>query len=87
MAMTKCRECGREVSDQAAACPGCGAPIAPREVSATAKRYKGHMVGAGVLFCAGLVGLVTVPPLGIAATAGGLLWMIYAKAAAWWRNG
>ena len=26
--MMKCRECGRSVSSQAFACPGCGAPIA-----------------------------------------------------------
>jgi len=29
MALIKCKECGKEVSDKAAACPGCGAPIAP----------------------------------------------------------
>lgn len=33
MALIACRECGREVSDQAAACPGCGAP--PLGTSAT----------------------------------------------------
>jgi hypothetical protein len=27
MALTKCHECGRDVSDQAKACPNCGAPI------------------------------------------------------------
>jgi zinc-ribbon domain len=27
MALVKCLECGREVSDKAAACSGCGAPI------------------------------------------------------------
>lgn len=32
MALGPCRECGREVSDQAATCPSCGtpAPVAPR---------------------------------------------------------
>jgi hypothetical protein len=29
MAIIKCSECGRAVSDRAAACVGCGAPIAP----------------------------------------------------------
>ena len=29
MALITCKECGREVSDKAHACPGCGAPIAP----------------------------------------------------------
>ena len=27
MAMIKCHECGREISDTANACPGCGAPV------------------------------------------------------------
>ncbi|MCD7958942.1 MAG: zinc ribbon domain-containing protein [Ruminococcus sp.] len=28
MAMIKCPECGREISDRAASCPNCGVPIA-----------------------------------------------------------
>lgn len=27
MALIKCTECGKDVSDKAAACPGCGAPL------------------------------------------------------------
>ena len=27
MALIRCPECGREISDQAQACPGCGFPI------------------------------------------------------------
>lgn len=27
MSMVKCRECGKEISDQAVACPNCGAPL------------------------------------------------------------
>lgn len=30
MALINCAECGHEVSDKAAACPGCGAPLAPK---------------------------------------------------------
>ncbi len=29
MALIKCRECGKEISDQAAACPNCGCPNVP----------------------------------------------------------
>ncbi|NNV19944.1 zinc ribbon domain-containing protein [Ochrobactrum pseudogrignonense] len=29
MALIKCSECGREISDKAAACVGCGAPVQP----------------------------------------------------------
>jgi hypothetical protein len=38
MALIKCAECGKEVSEKALACPGCGAPIAaapPHQPSAT----------------------------------------------------
>ena len=27
MALIKCSECGREISDKAEVCPGCGAPV------------------------------------------------------------
>jgi len=30
MALTNCRECGKELSDQAATCPHCGAPNVAR---------------------------------------------------------
>ncbi len=39
MALIKCSECGREISDKAAACPGCGAPI---EVAADVERLPQH---------------------------------------------
>ncbi len=29
MALIKCQECDKEISDQAEACPGCGHPIKP----------------------------------------------------------
>lgn len=35
MALIYCRECGKQFSDQAAACPNCGAPNAPRSSAAT----------------------------------------------------
>ncbi len=35
MALVTCPECGREISDQAAACPGCGSPTATRPAPAT----------------------------------------------------
>ena len=28
MTLTTCRECGRQISDQAQGCPGCGCPLA-----------------------------------------------------------
>ncbi|MDB6054049.1 MAG: hypothetical protein JWN25_1572 [Verrucomicrobiales bacterium] len=35
MALIKCRECGREISSLAAACPNCGAPNLPGSVPST----------------------------------------------------
>ena len=33
MALIHCSECGREISDRAASCPGCGAPVGASTVS------------------------------------------------------
>ncbi len=44
MAMISCPECGREVSDRAAACPQCGCPIAPGSPS-SAPTLGAHNVG------------------------------------------
>lgn len=39
MAMTHCRECGKDISDQASACPHCGAPrVAAAQPAAIAPR-------------------------------------------------
>jgi len=36
MALVKCAECNRDVSDQASSCPGCGAPVLVSEATARA---------------------------------------------------
>ena len=36
MALIKCMECSRDISDQAATCPGCGAPVVVSESTARA---------------------------------------------------
>jgi predicted RNA-binding Zn-ribbon protein involved in translation (DUF1610 family) len=33
MALIKCTECGKDISDKAASCPNCGVPIDPNDVS------------------------------------------------------
>lgn len=56
MALIDCGECGRMASDQAAACPHCGAPVAPSPVSpqlayadlAVAPRSVGFWLGLGI---------------------------------------
>ena len=56
MALIDCGECGRMASDQAAACPHCGAPVAPSQISlqsayadlAVAPRSVGFWLGLGI---------------------------------------
>jgi hypothetical protein len=69
VALIKCRECGKEVSDKAAACPGCGAPIgsgssAPQTVANfTVKRSGGKWEAAGtVLVIAGVLSVMFAGP-------------------------
>lgn len=37
MALIKCPECGKEISDKASACPNCGCPIAEMSASGTVR--------------------------------------------------
>lgn len=57
MALVSCAECGREVSDKAQSCPGCGAGISDAKETAaagarlhtvqeTSKRLKLHQLGS-----------------------------------------
>lgn len=45
MALIKCRECGREISSQSTACPGCGAPVTPKK-----SRAGGCLAAIGCIF-------------------------------------
>ena len=48
MALIKCPECGREISDKATTCPHCGAPVNPaRMVPVTFNRIK-KFIGWGI---------------------------------------
>lgn len=65
MALIKCKECGKEVSDKATACPACGAPIAAASVGTptqtieqTSKTLKAQYAIAGTIFFIGLVWLI-----------------------------
>ena len=53
MALTKCKECNHEISDQAQSCPNCGAPQKPKS--------KGMGLGKWILIL--LVAWIDLPPL------------------------
>lgn len=56
MAMVKCKECGKDVSNQAAACPQCGAPV----VAVAAKAPKKKTGCASVIVVFGLIVIVGI---------------------------
>ena len=71
MALIKCSECGRPVSDKAESCLQCGAPIDSaleteaagielRTIQQTSKRLKTHILISAVLFWGGLVWMIVV---------------------------
>lgn len=83
MALLKCTECRKEVSDKAAACPGCGAPIAaaPAQQVARVARQGGKWEAAGfVLIVIGIVlGIAIDPRLGWLAAIAGLVVFIVGR--------
>ena len=65
MALINCPDCKKEVSENAPACPNCGAPIAVREedkdagaplttVQETSKKFKKLLLASAFLFWGGL---------------------------------
>lgn len=53
MALIECGECGREVSDKAASCPGCGSPMATQRVSTGKGTSGGTLEAVGFLLIVG----------------------------------
>ena len=82
MALIKCRECGREISDQAPACPGCGVPTVTDKVvttQQTGKGWKGLQAVGVMMIIVGMVGCMmdssadTDPGTSMGITGAGLL--------------
>ena len=98
MALIKCSECGKEVSDKAAACPFCGNPLNDpiTTVQLTSKRWKVVKLVGWVLFIVG--GLLflsgygnggfqnTQTGLGFSLTFIGVVILLVGKLGAWWTN-
>lgn len=68
MALIKCGECGKEISDRATACPACGAPVGvPQAAAVTTTRAGGKWEGWGfVMIVAGLIATMSGTSWGVA---------------------
>lgn len=51
MALIYCKECGREVSDKAANCPHCGAPVAESNQNTKFCKHCGERIDKDCLIC------------------------------------
>ncbi len=56
MALVQCRDCNREISERASACPHCGAPNVAKQTPATvnggtACPFSGHTIPPGATVC------------------------------------
>ncbi len=96
MALTRCPECGKEISEQAQTCPHCGNPLRPVVVEKTSKHWKVAkliswvvLVGGGYLFLRGYgLGGWNNPMTGLGFTLafGGFVSLLVAKFGAWWNH-
>ena len=67
MALIKCTECGKEVSENAAACPNCGNPITKQPLKAKTDSSRNSLVskflwGIGIAIIAFIVYAIAVAP-------------------------
>jgi len=99
MALIKCSECHKDVSDKAPACPNCGNPlINPEEniitIQQTHKRWKLWKLIAVFLLITGFIFLMNGIGGNSAAAGFGAMLLFFgfiigviAKLGAWWSNG
>ncbi len=103
MALIKCLECGRGVSDKATTCPSCGYPLAQTRrarrpvvvIERTSKKWKGlKFLGVSLIilgliaFCFGFSGKSESPvALGSLVVLAGFGCLWSARIGAWWYHG
>jgi hypothetical protein len=91
MALTKCSECGKDVSENATACPFCGNPIKTdtiQNISLTKKKWKIYKIVTLFLILTSFLSFYQkMGGLGSVLLVIGVLVGIYASIGAWWTNG
>jgi Mg/Co/Ni transporter MgtE len=93
MALITCPDCNTPMSDRAAACLKCGAPIAlPRtDATVTEQTGKAHKIVQALGVLASCIGIVMVVAgnvgTGTMLLMGGALTFLIARITAWWSHG
>lgn len=96
MALIKCPECGKEISDRAISCPACGRPIVQATpIEITGKKWKRLQLLCALAILSGIIicGFGTtlegsgVLFFGAFLSIGGLVGYFLVKVAAWWHHG
>lgn len=99
MAITKCPECGTEVSDKAEKCPKCAYPISGQQgvqtIALTSKKFKKQILLSTLIIIIGAI--VAMISLGTSDSGSvffvgfltffiGLVWFLAVKTKIWWHH-
>lgn len=96
MALISCKECNTDISDKAATCPKCGAPVKMPGLKSgpvvtteqTGKKYKALQLAGAIMILAGVVSCTALDPRSAGwLIIAGLLLYIGARIGAWWNHG
>jgi len=98
MALIKCSECGKEISDKAGACPSCGNPVRNQlvavdkneeviEIIQTSKRWKRKYLWGLAFMFGGLFVFAKSAVLAFLLIFTGGFIIVIASIGAWWTNG
>lgn len=94
MALIKCDECGKDISEKAEICPSCGNPIKAKEsqinkveIEQTNKKWKKTGCLSVVIAIIALMTMGKSVPLGFFILVVAVIIGQYARFGAWWTNG
>lgn len=101
MPLVTCRDCGRDVSDRATVCPGCGGPMQPatagprpvQTIEQTGKGWKQAQLAGVVLVLLSVLAFVwsidgqVDPVLAVILFAAGFTLLVMGRLGAWWYHG
>lgn len=96
MPLTKCKKCGKDISDKASACPFCGNPMTPVLIEQTSKQWKKVKLISWIVFLGGFFMFMSnfntdgfnssFTWLGIVLAFFGFIGIFVGKFGAWWHH-